>query len=155
MAKTKNVFIYFEEKISDSWTNNGLADSGYDVPVKLRDMKPDAIIELYNSKISEDKLMEIAKASAINGEEAEILKVELACIKKKSKYAKGIYYAHEYSDDPECDGKGRLITYTNDFKEYEVKCLDKDRYVLDGIWEYEEHSTPNNGCGDEFEPMEF
>jgi len=74
--------------------------------------------------------------------------IELVYLKEKGKFIKGEYYAHEY--DKYSSAKGRYLLYSNGFVEYEIKCLNKNLSVLDGIWQ----EYNNNGCGDMFEPNE-
>lgn len=72
--------------------------------------------------------------------------------KTKGKWIKGEYEAHEYGEYVE--GRARLIKYSNGFKEVEVECLDPNKRVLDGMWEYDGTGTLGNGCGDYFTPFE-
>lgn len=57
---------------------------------------------------------------------------------------KGSYYAHEY--DKWAKGKMVMTKYSNGFEEYEVKCLNKELIVADGLWQ----EPDNNGMGDLF-----
>ena len=82
--------------------------------------------------------------------ELDIKNVELVYL-KKGPWIKGEYYAHEYPEEESYVlGKARLLTYSNGFEEYEVKCLDQTKRVADGIWE----EYGSNGMGDRFYPYE-
>lgn len=71
----------------------------------------------------------------------------------KGKWIEGEYYAHEY--DAYCEGRGRKISYSNGFTEYEIQCLDKTKNVLDGMWDKDDIgvSRIGNGYGDHFTPF--
>ena len=74
-------------------------------------------------------------------------------ISKKGKWVEGEYYAHEY--DEYCEGRGRKISYSNGYTEYEIQCLDKTKHVADGMWDKDDIGVSNigNGCGDHFTPF--
>lgn len=72
----------------------------------------------------------------------------------RGKWIRGEYYAHEYHDDPYTTGKGRKVRYSNGYIEYEIKCTDFNKDVMDGMWDEASYSRISNGCGDHFTPYE-
>ena len=73
----------------------------------------------------------------------------------KGKWVEGEYYAHEYDAYCESRGRGRKISYSNGYVEYEIQCLDKTKRVADGIWDKNDIgvSRIGNGSGDYFTPF--
>jgi len=57
-----------------------------------------------------------------------------------------LYHVHKY--DELVPAKFRLIRMRSGRKFYEVKCLDAEKSVLDGYWDYIENGRIENGCGD-------
>lgn len=71
--------------------------------------------------------------------------------KPAARWVSGEYYAHEY--DEYVEGRARIVKWTKDYHELEVECLDKEKCVADGVWEYDpQGSRQDNGCGDWFAP---
>lgn len=155
------LYIYYEEvykfkqegKEIRETTIPIIANSFYDIPESVfkktfPTAKPKDILEYYKKILTEKKLLEVIKKEEkpiIKNTEKEIKNIQLVTA-KKGNFVNGEYYAHEY--DQYSAGKARKITYSNGFVEYEIKCLNKNLNVLDGIWE----EVDNNGCGDRFYP---
>jgi hypothetical protein len=153
-----NIYIYVKEEFKQTeekgFTLESILNNYYRIDKKkqsiFKDLKEEEILEHYKKRISENVLKKIAKKEReelglkLN---AEVVDIQLV-LAKKGKFVPGSYYAHEY--DKTVHGKGRKISYSNGFEEFEIRCLDKELSVADGIWE----SIDGNGCGDKFYPIE-
>lgn len=117
----------------------------------LRNASESDIPKLKASPVFRDKVLVEVEAymKKLGWEGGEMIGFELATC-KKGRWIPGEYYAHEY--DQYVPGRGRKISYSHGFVEYEVECLDKSLRVLDGIFEDVGNSKIGNGCGDYFYP---
>jgi hypothetical protein len=148
------IYIYvkekFETKTGSHFFIESILNTYYKVTEKITQRfkikNIEEALESYKLLISEKGLKEIYKKEREKENikiESTLEKIELVAV-KTTPYIKGVYFAHEYGKKVE--GKGRKRIYSNGHIEYEIKCLDKELMVLDGIWnEYD-----NNGCGDKF-----
>lgn len=145
-----NFYIYVKGETKSGFEFEGILPSYYSISnevVKRLGGKDKAIEELkkqvdVNQQIKNDALF----SSMINISHEFV-------VSKKGKWIEGEYYAHEY--DEYCEGRGRKISYSNGYAEYEIQCLDKTKYVADGMWDKDDIgvSTIGNGCGDHFTPF--
>jgi hypothetical protein len=152
MAKKLDLFIYTKEEIQfkekDPLIIERVLNSFYRVDLrnpKLKGMTKKQIVELYNKTFGKEKMKKMydEEVGQLKSFKPEVKTLEFVTV-VKGKYQEGTYYAHEY--DQHAVGKGRKLTYSNGFVEYEIRCLNSDLNVLDGIWE----EPDNNGCGDRF-----
>lgn len=145
-----NFYIYVKGETKSGFEFEGILPSYYSISnevVKRLGGKDKAIEELkkqvdVNQQIKNDKLF----SSMIN------VSYEFV-VSKKGKWIEGEYYAHEY--DEYCEGRGRKISYSNGYVEYEIQCLDETKHVADGMWDKDDIgvSIIGNGCGDHFTPF--
>ncbi len=145
-----NFYIYVKGETKSGFEFEGILPSYYSISnevVKRLGGKDKAIEELkkqvdVNQQIKNDALF----SSMINISHEFV-------VSKKGKWIEGEYYAHEY--DEYCEGRGRKISYSNGYAEYEIQCLDKTKYVADGMWDKDDIgvSIIGNGCGDHFTPF--
>lgn len=145
-----NFHIYAKGETKSGYEFEGILNTFYRIPndaVKKLGGRDKAIEELKkqvdaNQQVKKDTLF----SSLINVSHEFV-------ISTKGKWIEGEYYAHEY--DEYCEGRGRKISYSNGYAEYEIECLDKTKYVADGIWDKDDIgvSRIGNGCGDHFTPF--
>lgn len=145
-----NFYIYAKGETTKGYEFEGILNTCYRIPndvVKKLGGKDKAIEELKkqvntNQHIKNDTLF----SSMVNVSHEFVTS-------KKGKWIEGEYYAHEY--DEYCEGRGRKISYSNGYVEYEIQCLDETKYVADGIWDKNDIgvSVIGNGCGDHFTPF--
>lgn len=144
--------IFTKSKLNNSEYNKILSQ-GYTIPnqvVKRLGGKAKAL-EYMKKEVGRETLVE--KFNESNQFGSELVDIEIVT-DTEGKWVDGEYYAHEYGDSGYCSGKGRIIKYSNGFKECEVQCLDKSKTVGDGLWEWSDTASGrvNNGCGDHFQP---
>lgn len=138
------------------FTEPKLLDDGVDEKTKILNTyfnvtggKIDKVKEIKRLQ-SELTLEDIQKHLVRERPRAKIIEFTILT-KPNTRWVQGEYYAHDY--EAFVAGRARLIKWTSDFKTLEVECLDKSKYVMDGVWDYSElGNIHDNGCGDKFYP---
>nr|MDA3931699.1 hypothetical protein [Mycoplasmatota bacterium] len=153
-----NFHIYVKGNTkSGNYEIKGILSTYYKLPnvlVKKLGGKKKAL-EYYKKKITKDKIEKVLIPSDRMFSTVNITEYEIVSVIKRQ-WVHGEYYAHEYAEDEYCEGKGRKIIYSNGYTEYEIRCLDSTKSVMDGIWDKSDigSSRIGNGCGDHFSPFE-
>lgn len=151
--------IYVEEDYTLSngttYTNKGLLPVSYMFTFMISDNNQ--IQQLIDKYFTQEKLEQERKKAQHSfyspiGVDPKVRKIEPTYVKKKSKYYYGEYYAHEYGEYT--DGRVRRIEYNNGHVEYEIECLDKEKNVLDGVWDERINDRYMSGTGDYFSTIE-
>ena len=152
MARKTDLFIYVKEEIpfkgKEPLIVERILNHFYRIDnqnPKLKGMTRPQITSYYNKIIDEEELKKAytEEIGPLKSFKPIVKKIELVTV-KKGVYKEGTYYAHEY--DQHAVGKGRKLTFSNGYVEYEIKCLNSELDVADGVWEF----ADRNGCGDRF-----
>jgi len=136
-------------KDGSTYTMKHILDTFFKVDPSQQALSGPVLVEKYTKHISRDRIEKFLENDSLSG--GKLLDYQFI-YKKNGKFVKGEYYAHEY--DEYLDAKARRVEYSSGTVEFEVKNLDKEYYVMDGMWSEEDAgaSRLSNGCGDHFTP---
>ena len=143
-----NYYIYFESG-NANYTYKYIASKCIFVSedvVKLRGGEASVLNILKNKYNTTEKIVSMFMPDCEDVTYTEIV----SCV--EGKWIQGEYFTHEY--DVYVLGRGRKLSYSNGYTEYQIECLNKSIEVADGIWDEAGCTRVYNGCGDYFVPYE-